>query len=344
MKKSSKRTATKKSLPRILVLFCGGTIVMRTDAHGTLQMQSRVEAVNALLELEPKLHNLARLSVRYIANIDSSNIEPAHWDTIAQAIQESYNDYDGFVITHGTNTLGYTASALSFALPKIGKPVVITGAQIPGYKIETDGRRNFVNAVRVALLDIAGVMAVFDEEIILGARASKVSESKLDAFETINGEDLGEIRTHIRLHPDHARRHAEPLQIMTGFNPRVAVVTLTPGFTPSILEHLISTGIHGIILRGYGPGDVPYALLPALKKAQRAKIPVVMTTQCIEGVTAMHMNDVGQQALNAGVIQAFNISLEAAVTKLMWLLPRYNTVEEIKTQLHTNYCGEITTN
>jgi len=333
---------TPKKRKKVLVLFCGGTIAMKADKHGTLQTQTKKQAVQGLLDLEPNISRLADLSVRYIDNIDSSNIQPKHWDTIATAIYESYDDYDGFVVTHGTNTLAYTASALSFALPNLGKPVVLTGAQIPGYKIETDARRNFVNAVRVALLDVAGSIAVFDEEIMLGVRASKVSESKLDAYETLNADDLGEIRANIRLHPKRVRRHAKRVGLAAGFEHRIAVLTLYPGIDSEMVEHVITHNVKGLILRGYGPGDVPYSLLPALQKAQEANIPVVMTTQCIEGTTAMHMNDVGKQALNTGVIQAYDMSLEAAVTKLMWLIPRFTTVAAIKKQMHKNSYGEIT--
>jgi L-asparaginase len=330
----------KKQLPKILVLFCGGTIVMQADKNGTLQTQTKAQAIKTLLNLEPKVHDLAQLHVTYIANIDSSNIKTAHWDTIAETIAEQYQHYDGFVITHGTNTMAYTASALSFALPNLGKPVVLTGAQIPGYKIESDARRNFINAVRVATANLAGVYIVFDEEIILGVRSSKVSESKLDAYETINAEDAGEIRTSLRLQTKRVR-HAAKLKVETGFASNIAVLTLTPTTEPATVGALINAGVRGIILRGYGPGDVGYNFLPELRYAKQKNIPIVMMSQCQEGTTAMEMNDVGAQALRAGVIQGYDMTVECASTKLMWILHRTNSLSEVKRQMQKNFFGEI---
>lgn len=331
---------TKKRLPKILVLFCGGTIVMQADAAGTLQTQTKAQAIKTLLNLEPKVHDMAQISVTYIANIDSSNIQTSHWDTIAQTIADQYQHYDGFVITHGTNTMAYTASALSFALPNIGKPVVMTGAQIPGYKIETDARRNFINAVRVAAENIAGVYIVFDEEIILGVRASKVSESKLDAYETINAADAGEIRTSLRLQT-RRKRHAAQLKLATGFASNIAVLTLTPTTEPAIVGTLINGGVRGIILRGYGPGDVGYNFLPELQYAKQKNIPIIMMSQCQEGTTAMEMNDVGVKALRAGVIQGYDMTVECASTKLMWILYRTSNLAQVKRLMRQNFFGEI---
>jgi L-asparaginase len=330
----------KKTLPNILVLFCGGTIVMQADRNGTLQTQTKAQAIKTLLNLEPKVHEIAKLSVTYIDNIDSSNINTNHWDAIAKTIAQQYAHYDGFVITHGTNTMAYTASALSFALPNLGKPVVMTGAQIPGYKIESDARRNFINAVRVASANIAGVYVVFDEEVMLGVRASKVSESKLDAYETINAEDAGEIRTSLRLQT-RRKRHARKLQIMTGFASNIAVLTLTPTTQPRTIGALINGGVRGIILRGYGPGDVGYNFLPELQCAKQKNIPVIMMSQCQEGTTAMEMNDVGLQALQAGVIQGYDMTVECTSTKLMWILHRTTNLSKIKQLMRKNFFGEI---
>lgn len=332
------------SKPKILILFCGGTIVMQADQHGTLQTQSKAQAIRTLLNLEPKLHEIAKLDVKYIDNIDnidSSNIQTTHWDTIACTIAEHYDYYDGFVITHGTNTMAYTSSALTFALPNLGKPVVITGSQVPGYKIETDARRNFVNAVRVASANIAGVYIVFDEEVILGVRASKVSESKLDAYETINGEDAGEIRTSLRLQVRRKRHHAK-LKLETGFASNIAVLTLTPTTESSTIGTLINGGVRGIILRGYGPGDVGYTFLPELRYAKQKNIPIVMMSQCQEGTTAMEMNDVGKMALRSGVIQGYDMTVECASTKLMWILQRTTNHIEVKRLMRKNFFGEIT--
>lgn len=313
---------------------------MQENEDGSLIVQEKDDAIQEILNLEPNIGKVADLEVAYIDNIDSTNMKPEHWDKMADVIQENYDKYDGFVITHGTDTMAYTASALSYSLQNLGKPVVITGAQIPGGKVETDAKRNFINAVRLATMDVSGVMLVFDEEIILGSRASKVSESKLDAFETINWDVLGEIRIDIRLGDDHKTRHSEALKIEKGFEPNIAVLTLGPGTPAEMLNKLLDDGIKGLVLRGYGSGNIAYDYLESIKKAKEMKIPIVVMTQCLEGATSMHLYDVGKQALDAGTIQAYDMSLESVMTKLMWALNHF-PYEKIQEVMHTNYTGEI---
>lgn len=328
---------------KILILFCGGTIVMQESETGALVTRSEQDAVDTLVTMEPRIHEFAEIDVLYVDNIDSTNMKADHWDTIAKAIANNYKQYDGFVVTHGTNTMAYTSSALSFALQNLGKPVVLTGAQIPGHRVETDARRNFVNAVRVATLDFAGVVVVFDEEIILGSRATKVSESKLDAFETVNYDLLGQIRTDLRLHPDHTtQRHNEDLDQQTGFEENIAVIHLVPNMPASVVEKILETGVKGLVLRGFGPGDIGYQYLPVLQRAKEMKVPVVIDSQCLEGATMMHVNDVGKKALEAGAIQAYDMSIEATTTKLMWALRRPGVeYEDVRTIMHTDCSGEI---
>jgi len=334
-------TNENKKKPKILILFCGGTIVMKSSDGITNETVDKKEAIKIMLNLEPKLKEDIEKDISYIDNIDSANIYPHHWDRIAEIIHQKYDDYDGFVITHGTNSMAYTSSALSYALQDLGKPVVLTGAQIPGYKVETDARRNFVNACRVATMDIAGVMIVFDEEIIMGSRASKVSESKLDAFETINWDLLGEIRIDVRLSTWRQRRdHSKQLVLKKGFDYNILALFVLPQMPIHLLEKSLSQNVHGIVLSGYGPGDIPYDFLPFLKKCKNKKIPVVITNQCMEGATLMLTNDVGRQALQAGAIQAYDMSIESVTTKLMWALKHY-PYEKIEEIMHTNFTGEI---
>ena len=301
-------------------------------------------AIDLLLDLEPRLHELAKVTIHYVDNIDSTNMKPEIWDNIASVITEQYAEYDGFVVTHGTDTLSYTASALSFVLGNLGKPVCITGAQIPGGRIATDARRNFSNAVRIATLDKAGVMVIFDEDIILGARASKISESKLDAFRPINWGLLGEIRIDIYFSDDAPARHDGKLDYKPGFEPRIAVFTLFPGFSNGhMITHAIKSGdCKGVILRGFGSGNISYEYLDALKAAKEMRIPVVVATQCLEGATKMHLYDCGKQALDLGVIQAYDMSLECQVTKFMWALKQTSCdYDKVRDVMHKNYCGEI---
>jgi L-asparaginase len=326
---------------RVLILFCGGTLVMEENEAGALVTPAREKAIATLHAMEPRLQKTTDLWVSYIDNLDSTNIQPAHWDRMAEVIAENYDAYDGFVVTHGTDTMAYTASALSFALGGLGKPVVLTGAQIPGSQLESDARRNFVNAVRVASLDVAGVILVFGEEILLGCRATKVSESRLDAFVSANRGNLGEIRIDIRLEDDRRRRHPGALEVRPGFESDIAVVTLVPGMPAGTLLRLVEGGIKGLVLKGYGPGNIPYQYLEVLAAARDRKIPVVVHTQCMEGVTAMHLYDVGQKALAMGAIEAFDMSLESAVTKLMWVLRQFGGRDDVARRMHVDLAGEI---
>ena len=201
-----------------------------------------------------------------------------------------------------------------------------------------------MNAVRVATLSKCGVMLVFDGDIILGARSHKLSESKLDAFGTINWRNLGEIRIDIRFSDDAKERHSRPLLCKHGFEPNIAVFTLFPGFPAKDIVSAIAYGAKGIILRGYGSGNISSDYIEAVKLAKEKKIPVVVNSQCLEGATLMDLYDVGKQALNNGVIQAYDMSMECVITKLMWCLRHASGYDEIKKLMHTNYTGELSKN
>jgi L-asparaginase len=325
--------------PRICVLFCGGTIVMEPDPKtGALDVGGGTETI---LNLEPRLREAYDLNVIFIDNIDSSNMTMGHWDRLVKTISENYEKYDGFVITHGTNTMGYTSSALSFALRGIGKPVVLTGAQIPANKLESDARQNFVNAVKLAAMDISGVYVVFGSRIMLGCRAKKDNEYDLNAFKTFNGKDVGEIGIKIQMNGKYARRHERKLEAKPGFESNLAVITMEPGISGEMFNSLVEAGIQGFVLRAFGAGDMPHWLISFLDEAHKRKIPVVVTTQCPNGVTRMNLNLVGKHALETGVIQAFDMSMESMTTKLHWLLAHRTPYEKIKGMMETDMCGEV---
>lgn len=300
-------------------------------AHGTDQF----------FNLEPRIGEVANITVSFIDNIDSTNMTARHWEKLTTTIVENYKQYDGFVITMGTNTMAYASSALSFSLQNIGKPVVLTGAQIPAEIISTDGRNNLVNALRVATMNLGGIFVVFGSRIILGCRAKKMSEFELDAFKTFNDRDFGEIGIGIKLNRQNKGGHSLPLSVQNGFDDAIVCLTLIPGLSARALMGLIDEGIHGLILRAYGSGDIPYELLPALLHAKKKRIPIVVTTQCPGGATLLGLNDVGLQALHTGVIQAFDMSMEAMSTKLMWLLYQKVPYENMKDMMHKNLVGEV---
>ena len=328
-------------MKRIRILFCGGTIVMKEDARGALAVPTRREAVSILRNIEPRLGRLADYDIRAVANLDSTNMNPRHWDCLLEAIARDYPHYDGFVLTHGTDTMAYTAAALSIGIQRLGKPVVLTGSQIPGPRIESDARTNLVNAFRLAADDCSGVFVVFNERILRGVRATKASESRLDAFTSVNCDDAGEIRLDLRLRPELPRRRSGPIAIRPGFDPHIFIHTLTPGCDPDDMVFLLDDRkIHGIILQGYGTGNLPFSFEPFFRKARERKVPVVVTSQCLEGRTLMHSYEVGRRALDLGVIEGFDQSLEVLAVKLMWAL-KHHPYGRIRGVLQRNFCGEL---
>ncbi len=317
---------------------------MVKEADGSLSTPSdKDSAIEILKKIEPELSQIANYDIEFIKNIDSTNIKPADWDKILISIKEHYKEYDGFVITHGTDTMAYTASALSIGTKCLNKPIVLTGSQIPGHQIESDARRNLVNAFRVATMDISGVFIVFDERIISGCRATKSSESKLDAFSTVNSEDVGEIKVDINIKPWAKKRNSEncdKFDILPGFEPDIFIYTLTPGCDPQDLEFLLNNDrIKGIIIRAYGTGNIPDGFEKFFKEAKNKKLPVVVTSQCIHGRTLMNTYKVGKKALELGVIEGYDQSLEMLAVKLMWAIKHYpNKVKDI---MQNNFCGEL---
>lgn len=318
-------------------------MVMVPDAQGVLVPPCKENALYSILSLEPRLDSIAEIHIEYIANIDSSDMTPETWDRLAYAIANVYSRYDGFVVLHGTDTMAYTASALSFALQNLGKPVVFTGAQIPGDQLESDARRNLVNAVRLACKDIAAVMILMGEKILLGVRASKISHAKLNAFASNNFPKLGEIGRQITILREVTKKSEQRknLDIQTGFESEIAVLSLVPGMPVTVLDHLLDHGLKGVVLNAYGTGNIPRTYIPFLERAHSEKVPVVIRTQCPEGSTQMAVYATGKQALECGSIEAFDMSLETTITKLMWALKRATTIDGVKTIMHHNYVGEI---
>lgn len=328
---------------RIAILFCGGTIIMKkNEKTGALQApDKKEEAIQCLNEIEPRVMDSYNVDVHYIDNIDSTNMTPQHWDLMAQRVFELYEKYDGFVITHGTDTMAYTASALSFALCDIGKPVVLTGSQIPGSVLGSDARRNLINSVILATKNIAGVFLLFDKRIIKGVRASKISESALDAFSSINESDIGSIRTEMELSNGIPQRHNKKLVIKSGFESDISVFILTPGCDATDVNHLLEVKrLKGIILCAFGTGNIPYDYHHVYENAKSKKIPIVVLSQCLNGTTDMVKYDVGNRALQYGVIEGKDMSLEAASVKLMWAIKRY-AYDELADVFNTNFAGEV---
>jgi L-asparaginase len=329
--------------PAILVLFCGGTIAMRQDSK-TSALQPGLD-VEELMAYAPFLKEEFDIHVKTITNIDSTNIQPTHWIQIADAIYKKYSEFDGFVVVHGTDTMSYTAAALSFALQNLGKPIVLTGAQVPPHILGTDAISNLVNACQAATMDFAEVAIVFGTKILRGNRSMKVSESERNAFISPVFPELGSIRLQPEItNPETHRRHGGSLELKNAFSGNIAVLKIVPGMQPSIIEAITKTDIDGLILESFGPGNIPNqenSLLPAITAATKKGIPVLVSTQCIYGTTRMYLYEVGQQAMELGVIPTSDMTPEATYVKLKWALAQSKDTQSIKEIFEKDIAGEV---
>lgn len=334
----------KSSKPSLLLLYCGGTIGMRQDVV-TSALTPFLSAKD-LVGTDPSLKREFSIRTQTIINIDSTNMQPKHWEEIAKRIVDQYEDYDGFVVAHGTDTMSYTASAVSFALHDLGKPVVFTGAQVPPDIIGSDAMANLIHAFQVASMDFAEVAIVFGDMILRGNRSMKASESQRNAFICPVFPPLGYIRLQPELtYPNIRRRHSGMVELQNGFEGNVAMIKCVPGMSGSVLDSIIDSGIEGLILETFGPGNVPnqeHSLLPSIKKAKQKNIPIVICTQCIFGSTRMYLYEVGRQAMELGVIPSRDMTPESAFVKLKWALARTRDPKEIADLFDKDLAGEVT--
>ncbi len=332
------KTITK---PKVLLLTTGGTITMLKNTNGALQP---CEDAASLIKAIPELSSLAEIEILPIVNIDSSNFTPSEWLKIAKAIFQRMKDFDGFVVAHGTDTMCYTSAALSFMLQELNKPIVITGAQVPLEEIGSDGRSNLINAVRVAISNLAEVVIVFGSQIIRGTRAKKVSAFDMQAFVSVNENPLGTIGLSIKYDDSaHFRSKKKPL-LRAFLKDDIAMIPVYPGIKPQIIDYLAQSH-SGIVIEGYGAGNLPtddnINIIPAIKSAIERNVPVVVCTQCILGSTEMELYQVGRAALDVGAIPAMDMTPETTMVKLMWVLGQTDDLQSIDSMMQKSFVGEL---
>lgn len=327
-------------MKKFCILSCGGTLIMKRNNKGIL---SPYYDGDRLLTKVPELKTIVDFEVENITNIDSTNMSVKIWATLARKIFTYRKKYDGFIIIHGTDTMAYTASALTYALRNIDKPIIFTGAQKPLDDINSDGRNNLINSCLVAQMELAEVCIVFGSKILKGNRSTKVSESSLDAFDSPMVEPLGEISLEPKLKNQINRKNSKK-QVMcqSDFNSEVIIITLQPSLPVTYLRKILDTGCKGIILKAFGAGNIPDDIIPFLKEAKSSDIPVVILSQCNKGMTQMQLYQVGYQVLEAGGIAGRDMTLEAAVTKLMWGLANIKNFSELRKLFDKNLAGEVT--
>lgn len=341
---------------RLLLITTGGTIAGQVAANKQdEQMVRTADEFSALVgptvNYLNRKHNLdIQIDSVPLCDLDSSNILPQHWIELAALIKKKYDEYDSFIITHGTNTLGYTCAALSFSLANSSKPIILTGSQVSAGLPGSDGLTNLENAMRVAVwkrrknqLQIMGVMAVFGSHIITGCRVKKDTEFDYDAFKSFSTGSIGRIGRIININETNLANHlkyistplypealtAEDLRCENDFDMRIASLTEFPGMSSDIFAKLVEhNDIRGFILRAFGAGDPCMNHRSAFEYLKGKKIPIVVTTQAPNGNSNFQVNDPGKMLRDAELaIPAYDMSIESQTTKLAWLLAKKNKGE-----------------
>ena len=325
---------------KVLLLTTGGTIASLAGDDGLQPHRSDV------MERElQQLRTYYDITVRDVMCLDSSNIRPAEWQQIAAAVFENRAGFDGIVISHGTDTMAYSASAVTFMLPDIDVPVVFTGSQLPLADMLSEGPDNLRTAFAMAASGKSGVYLAFDRKIMLGCRAVKVRASGFSAFESVNARYAG-IVSNRGLVLDEAvlpERKGEP-RLMTDISNSVFLLKLTPGMNPAIFDMLCALGYRGIVIEAFGLGGINVLSkeLKSIRRCVEDGISVVVTTQCLYDSSDLRVYQVGNKLLDLGVIQGKDMTSEAAMTKLMWALGQGMDQSQITELFQKSLAGEIT--
>lgn len=342
-----------RTRPHILIIYTGGTIGMmenpETQSLQPFDFTHLIDNVPKIRKLDYDIEN-----IQFNPPIDSSDMSPRHWVDIARNIEENYDRFDGFVVLHGTDTMSYTASALSFMLENLHKPVIITGSQLPIGEVRTDGEENLITALQIAAAsDINGepmvreVAILFENYLWRGNRSTKMSADNFNAFKSNNYPSLAKIGLGIHFNEEALWRvqSKRPLKVQYDMDTSVMFITLHPGMTEPVLRHQLATpGIKGVVLKTFGAGNAPTDtwFTEAIKEAVDRGVVVLNVTQCVNGGVHERLYMSGNQLASTGVVSGHDITSEAAITKMMYLFGLGLSTSEVRRYLECSLCGEVT--
>lgn len=336
----------------VLLIFTGGTISMSEDpATGAL----RPIDFDRLQELMPEIKQtgIRIKSIPFLPLIDSSDVQPDTWEKIAQTIAEHYDDYDGFVVLHGTDTMAHTASALSFMLENLSKPVILTGAQLPVGMMRSDAKENLLTAIEIASAKEHGMAIVpevcifFEDTLFRGNRTTKKNAEHFNAFNSYNYPPLAKAGVHIKYYRSyiHYPEPGDKLRVRTKIDRNVAILKIFPGITRETVHAILNIpSLKAVVLESFGAGNAPRGewFHDELKAATAKGIIIVNKSQCSTGAVEMGRYETSLNLVSAGVLSGHDMTTEALVAKLMYLLGEYDTSDAIKHLLATAICGEMT--